>query len=54
MTTKQLRERLKLSQDQFAARLRVAPYSVRRWESGKCKPGTLSLMRIKEVFNVEL
>ncbi|KKN60889.1 hypothetical protein LCGC14_0527600 [marine sediment metagenome] len=54
MTTKQLRMKLKLSQDRFAARLGEAPYTIRRWESGKHKPSPLSRMRIKEVFNVEL
>jgi len=54
MKIKELRERLGLSQDRFAAKLGIAPYTVRRWEGGKSRPSPMALRAIKEVFGVEL
>jgi len=46
---KRLRKKLGLSQDAFAARLGVAPYTVRRWESGKTKPSRMARRLIEEI-----
>lgn len=51
---KKLRKKLGLSQDAFAARLGVAPYTVRRWESGATSPSRLAKMAIKEIFGITL
>ena len=39
---KRLRKKLGLSQDAFAVKLGVAPYTVRRWESGKNEPSPMA------------
>ncbi|MBL7125153.1 MAG: helix-turn-helix domain-containing protein [Dehalococcoidales bacterium] len=49
MNVKELRERLGLSQDKFAALLGVAPYTVRRWESGKSQPSPLALKQLSQL-----
>jgi len=49
MNTKELRKQLGLTQDKFAARLGVAPYTVRRWESGKSQPSPLALERLSKL-----
>lgn len=49
MNIKALRKRLRLSQDKFAALIGVAPYTVRRWESGKNKPSPLALEKINRL-----
>ena len=46
---KLLRERLGLTQDAFAFRLGVAPYTVRRWESGKTKPSRMARKLLGEI-----
>ena len=51
---KALRKRLGLSQDDFAFKLGVAPYTVRRWEAGVTLPSRLARQAIKEVFGVVL
>lgn len=51
MTIKELRKKLGLSQDALAAKLGVAPYTVRRWESGKAKPNPLSTKAIQDIEN---
>ena len=53
MDIKKLRMKLGLSQDKFAAKLGAAPYSVRRWEAGICKPSPAYRSKIKEVFGIE-
>ena len=45
---KALREKLGLSQDAFAARLGVAPFTVRRWEKGG-KPSPMARQLLKEI-----
>lgn len=47
MNTKELRKKLGLSQDRFAAILGIAPYTVRRWEAGKSQPSPLALEKLK-------
>lgn len=48
MDVKKIRKRLGLTQDQFAVRLGVAPYTVRRWESGKTKPSRMAERLLEE------
>ncbi len=38
MNIKEIRQKLGLTQEQFAHKLQVAAFTVRRWESGKTKP----------------
>ena len=49
MNVKELRQRLGLSQDKLAALLGVAPYTVRRWESGKSQPSPLALKQLNQL-----
>jgi len=44
-----LRSRLGLTQEQFAAKVGVTFSTVNRWESGKSKPSPLAAKRIEEV-----
>ena len=46
---KRLREKLGLTQDAFAFKLGVAPYTVRRWESGKTKPSRMASQLLEEI-----
>lgn len=46
---KELRRKLGLSQDAFAFKLGVAPYTVRRWESDKTKPSRMAQRLLKEI-----
>ena len=46
---KELRKRLGLTQDEFAVQLGVAPFTVRRWESGKTKPSRMAQKLLKEI-----
>jgi len=45
----ELRKRLGLTQDAFAFKLGVAPYTVRRWESGKTKPSKMAQKLLDEI-----
>jgi len=47
---KELRERLELTQERFAARLGVTVSTVNRWENGKSQPSPLALIRIDELW----
>ena len=47
---KELRSKLGISQDKLAAMLNVAPYTVRRWESGKVTPSPLAEDKLKNIF----
>jgi len=49
MDIKSLRKQLGLSQDKLAALLGVAPYTVRRWESGKSRPSPLALKQLNQL-----
>jgi len=46
---KELRSRLGLTQEQFAAKIGVTFSTVNRWESNKSKPSPLALRRIEEL-----
>ena len=47
---KELRERLELTQERFAARLGVTVSTVNRWETGKGRPSPLARIRIDELW----
>ena len=49
-----LRKKLGLSQDAFAAKLGIAPYTVRRWERELVVPSPLSLKAIEVIFGIKL
>lgn len=51
---KRLRKKLGMTQAEFAVKLGVAEYTVRRWESGVCLPSPMARRVIKEVFGVIL
>lgn len=44
---KKLREKLGLTQVEFAARLGVNPITISRWERGICRPSKLALTQIE-------
>ena len=54
MDIKKLRKKMGLSQDKFAAKLGVAPYTVRRWESGATAPSPMARRVIEELFGITL
>jgi len=54
MDVKKLREKLGLNQAEFAVRLGVAEFTVRRWDAGKTKPSRLAKRLIKDLFQVEV
>ena len=45
---KELREKLGLTQDQFAVQLGVAPYTIRRWEKGT-KPSPMARQLLEQL-----
>ena len=45
-----LRERMGLTQEKFAAKLRVTFASVNRWENGKAKPSPLALKQVEDLL----
>src|SRR3990172_7539379 len=45
---KELRDRLGLSQEKLAARLRVSLPTINRWEKGKTKPDAMALHAIEQ------
>lgn len=46
---KDLRAKLGLTQEQFAAKVGVTFSTVNRWENGRGKPSPLAMRRIKEL-----
>ncbi len=46
---KDLRSRLKLTQEQFAAKVGVTWSTVNRWENGRGKPSPLAMRQIDEL-----
>lgn len=54
MNTKELRKQNGLTQDAFAFKLGVAPYTVRRWETGNVKPSKLAKDKIQRVFKIKI
>ena len=47
---RELRDRLNLTQEKFAARLGVTFPTINRWENGKAKPSPLALQQIKDLL----
>jgi putative transcriptional regulator len=47
---RQLRERLGLTQEKFAARLGVSFPTINRWENGRSIPSPLALQRIQQIL----
>jgi DNA-binding transcriptional regulator YiaG len=48
---RETRQRLKLSQAEFAARLGVSFQSINRWENGRTKPLPIALKQIESLLN---
>ena len=46
---KELRQSLRLTQEQFATRVGVTFSTVNRWENGRGKPSPLAMRRIEEL-----
>lgn len=46
---KELRARLGLTQEQFAARVGLTFATGNRWEAGKTKPSRLAIMRLRDL-----
>ena len=51
---RKLRKKLGLNQAEFAVKLGVAEFTVRRWESGGTKPSPMAQRLIKELFGIEI
>ena len=49
-TIRELRKRLGLTQEKFAARLGVAFPTINRWENGHSKPSPLALKQIETLL----
>lgn len=49
MKIKTLRNRLGMTQAEFAVKLGVAPYTVRRWETEKNKPSPMARKLLDEL-----
>lgn len=47
---RELRSKLGLTQEQFAAKVGVTFSTVNRWESGKSKPSPLAMRQIEELM----
>lgn len=47
---RELRARLGLTQEKFAARLGVTFPTINRWENGRAKPSPLALKQIEELL----
>jgi transcriptional regulator with XRE-family HTH domain len=45
-----LRQRLGLTQEKFAAKLGVTFPTINRWENGRAKPSPLALQKIEELL----
>jgi len=48
---RELRDRLGLTQEKFAAKLGVTFPTINRWENGKAKPSPLALQQIKDLLH---
>ncbi len=47
---RELRKRLDLTQEKFAAKLGVTFPTINRWENGRAQPSPLALQRIEELL----
>ncbi len=48
---RELRERVGLSQEKFAARLGVTVPTINRWENGRTRPSPLAMKQIEGLLN---
>jgi putative transcriptional regulator len=48
---RELRGRLGLTQEKFAAKVGVAFPTINRWENGRAKPSPLALQRLEELLH---
>ncbi|MEJ2673056.1 MAG: helix-turn-helix transcriptional regulator [Deltaproteobacteria bacterium] len=48
---RELRGRLGLTQEKFAAKVGVAFPTINRWENGRAKPSPLALQRLEEMLH---
>ena len=46
----ELRQRMGLTQEKFAAKLGVTYPTINRWENGRAKPSPLAMKRIEELL----
>ena len=46
---KELRTRLNLTQEEFAVKLGVVGFTIRRWESSKARPSRLALKQLERL-----
>jgi len=51
LLVRSLRERLGLTQEQFAAKLGVTFPTINRWENGKAKPSPLGIKQVEDLIN---
>lgn len=49
---RELRERMGLTQEKFAAKLGVTFPTINRWENGRAKPSPLAMKQIEEILRV--
>lgn len=47
---RELRERTRLTQEKFAAKLGVTFPTINRWENGRAKPSPLAMQKIEELL----
>lgn len=47
---RELRERMGLTQEKFAAKLGVTYPTINRWENGRAKPSPLAMKQIEEIL----
>ena len=47
---RELRKRLSLTQEKFAARLGVSFPTINRWENGRSVPSPLALQRVEQIL----
>ena len=51
---RELRDKLDLTQEQFAAKVGVTWSTVNRWENGRGKPSPLAMRRIEELLGKDI
>lgn len=51
---RQLRKQRKMSQEELAAAMNVSRQAISKWETGQCNPDTENLIRLAEVFEVDV
>jgi transcriptional regulator with XRE-family HTH domain len=48
---REMRERLRLTQEKFAARVGVTFPTINRWENGKTRPSPLAVQKVKDLLH---